>query len=40
MKKKKCDFNFEDDLLKQAKILEAVRLSNKHKKFIYLEEID
>ncbi|WP_048118414.1 Gfo/Idh/MocA family protein [Nitrosopumilus adriaticus] len=37
---KKCDFNFEDDLLKQAKILEAVRLSNKKKKFVYLEDIE
>ncbi len=40
IKNKKCDFNFEEDLLKQAKILEAVRLSNKNKKFIYLEEIN
>jgi dTDP-3,4-didehydro-2,6-dideoxy-alpha-D-glucose 3-reductase len=36
---KKSNFDFEADLLKQAKILEAARLSNKKKKFIYLEEI-
>ena len=35
-----ADFNFEEDLLKQAKNLEAIRLSNKNKKFIYLDEID
>ena len=40
MKNKKSDFNFEEDLLKQAKNLEAIRLSNKNKKFIYLDEID
>ena len=36
---KKADFNFENDLLKQSKVLEAIRLSNKNKKFIYLEDI-
>ncbi|BDQ31824.1 NDP-hexose-3-ketoreductase [Nitrosopumilus zosterae] len=37
---KKSSFNFEEDLLKQAKILEAARLSSKKKKIIYLDEID
>ena len=36
---KKSNFNFENDLLSQAKILDAIRLSNKKKKFIHLEEI-
>ena len=36
---KKANFNFERDLLSQAKIMEAVRLSSKKKKFIHLEEI-
>jgi dTDP-3,4-didehydro-2,6-dideoxy-alpha-D-glucose 3-reductase len=38
-KNEKSDFNFEEDLLAQAKIMEAVRLSNKMKKFIHIEDI-
>ena len=34
------NFPKETALLKQAKNLEAIRLSNKNKKFIYLDEID
>ncbi len=36
---KKADFNFEKDLLSQAKIMNAIRLSSEKKKFVYLEEI-
>jgi len=36
---KKSNFNFEEDLLSQAKIMDAIRLSSKKKKFIHLEEI-
>jgi D-xylose 1-dehydrogenase (NADP+, D-xylono-1,5-lactone-forming) len=32
-----CDFNFEDDLLKQAKIMESCRISFKKNKFVELE---
>jgi len=32
-------FNFEIDLLKQARVLEAARISNKKKTFVFLEDI-
>lgn len=35
--KNSCDFNFEDDLLKQAKIMEACRISVRRKKFVDLK---
>lgn len=35
--KNKCDFSFEDELLIQAKIMDAVRLSNKEKKIVNLK---
>ena len=40
MKITKCSFNFERELLSQARVMEAVRLSNNKKKFITLEEIN
>ena len=36
----KSNFNFEEELLSQAKVMEAVRLSNIKNKFIKLEEIN
>ena len=40
MKINKSNFNFEEELLAQAKVMEAVRLSNIENKFIKLEEIN
>ncbi len=37
---KKASFNFEEDLLNQAKVMEAVRLSHKNKKPIFISDID
>ena len=37
--KNKLGFNFENDLLSQARIMEAVRTSNNEKRFVYLDEI-
>lgn len=35
----KSSFNFEKDLLSQAKVMEAARISNKEKKFILLDDL-
>jgi dTDP-3,4-didehydro-2,6-dideoxy-alpha-D-glucose 3-reductase len=40
MKINKSDFNFEVELLSQAKVMEAVRISNEKNEFIKLEEIN
>ena len=40
MKITKCSFNFERELLSQARVMEAVRLSNSKKKYIALEEVN
>ncbi|MEX0764814.1 MAG: Gfo/Idh/MocA family oxidoreductase [Nitrosopumilaceae archaeon] len=39
MKKRNSDFNFEDDLLKQARIMQAARVSNHEKRLVELTEI-
>ena len=39
MGKKKSPFNFEEELLNQAKVMEAHRLSNSSHKEIWLSEI-
>ena len=33
-------YNFEDDLLEQAKVLECVRISHKEKRIVFLNELD
>jgi len=38
-KSKSCYYNFEKDLLNQAKVMEACRLSDKEKRYVELEEI-
>ena len=32
-------FNFEDDLLSQARVMEAARISNKEKKYVLVDEL-
>ena len=36
---KSANYNFEEDLLNQARIMEAHRLSNKENRFVNLSEI-
>ena len=33
-------YNFEDDLLNQAKLMESIRISNKEKRIVYLSEFN
>ena len=33
-------YNFENDLLNQAKLMEAIRISNKEKRIVYLSEFN
>ena len=37
---KTSSYNFEEDLINQAKVMEAARLSNKEKRFVEIKEIE
>ena len=40
MKPNSCSYNFEEDLLNQAKIMEACRISDKEKRYVETKEIE
>lgn len=37
--KKQSMYNFEEDLLKQAKVMDALRISNKEQRYVKLDEL-